>query len=213
MILSKRWVNDYCDLSDISDKQFADEMTLSGSKVEAYEEEGAVLKNIVLARVEEMEKHPDSDHLWVCQMNIGADENIQIITGAQNLKVGDYVPAALHNSYVADGTKITKGNLRGLRSNGMLCSLGELGLTVNDFPNCIEDGIMVITDECELTLGKDIREVLGFNDVKTEFEITSNRSDCMCVTGRAREAAATFGKTFKMPKPEVKEGHGNVNDI
>ena len=211
MILSKRWLNDYCKI-DIDDKQFAEAITLTGSKVEGWEQEGAELKNIVLGRIAALEKHPDSDHLWVCQVDIGAEEPVQIVTGAQNLKVGDYVPAALHKSVVAGGQKITKGKLRGVPSNGMLCSVAELGLTVNDFPNAIEDGIMTITDECELELGKDIREVLRFNDTKIEFEITSNRSDCMSVTGLAREAAATFDKKFEMPKPIVNKGHGDVND-
>lgn len=212
MILSKRWLNDYCGV-DTDDREFFEKMTLSGSKVECWEKEGEELKNIVLGKVLSLEKHPDSDHLWICQIDIGADEPVQIVTGAQNLKEGDYVPAALHKSVVAGGQKITKGKLRGVMSNGMLCSLGELGLTVNDFPNAIEDGIMVVDDECDLTLGKDIREVLGFNDTKYEFEITSNRSDCLSVTGLAREAAATFGTSFKMPKPEVKDGHGDVNDF
>lgn len=212
MILSKRWLNDYCKV-DADDRDFFEKMTLSGSKVESWEKEGEELKNIVLGKVVSLEKHPDSDHLWICQIDIGADEPVQIVTGAQNLKEGDYVPAALHKSVVAGGQKITKGKLRGVMSNGMLCSLGELGLTVNDFPNAIEDGIMVIDDECDLTLGNDIRDVLRFNDTKYEFEITSNRSDCLSVTGLAREAAATFGTSFKMPVPEVKSGHGDVNDF
>ena len=212
MILSKRWLNDYCEI-EMDDKAFSEAITLTGSKVEAWEHEGEELKNIVLGKIAALERHPDSDHLWVCQVDIGADEPVQIVTGAQNLKVGDYVPAALHKSVVAGGQKITKGKLRGVPSNGMLCSVAELGLTVNDFPNAIEDGIMTITDECELELGKDIREVLRFNDTKIEFEITSNRSDCMCVTGLAREAAATFGKKFSMPKPIVNKGHGDVNDF
>lgn len=212
MILSKRWLNDYCKI-DIDDKEFSERITLTGSKVEGWEHEGEELKNIVLGKIAEIERHPDSDHLWVCQVEIGAEENVQIVTGAQNLKVGDYVPAALHKSVVAGGQKITKGKLRGVLSNGMLCSLGELGLTVNDFPTAIEDGIMVITDECELELGKDIRDVLRLNDTKIEFEITSNRSDCMSVTGLAREVAATFDVPFKMPKPIVNKGHGNVNDL
>ena len=211
MILSKRWLNDYCNI-DIDDREFAEAITLTGSKVEGWEHEGEALKNIVLGKIAALEKHPDSDHLWVCQVDIGADEPVQIVTGAQNLKVGDYVPAALHKSVVAGGQKITKGKLRGVPSNGMLCSVAELGLTVNDFPNAIEDGIMTITDECELELGKDIREVLRFNDTKIEFEITSNRSDCMSVTGLAREAAATFGTKFTMPKPIVNKGHGDVNE-
>ena len=212
MILSKRWLNDYCKV-DVDDREFFEKMTLSGSKVECWEKEGEELKNIVLGKVLSLEKHPDSDHLWITQIDAGQDEPVQIVTGAQNLKVGDYVPAALHKSVVAGGQKITKGKLRGVPSNGMLCSLGELGLTVNDFPNAIEDGIMVIDDECDLTLGKDIRDVLDFNDTKYEFEITSNRSDCLSVTGLAREAAATFGTDFEMPKPEVKGGHGDVNDF
>ena len=211
MILSKRWLNDYCKI-DIDDKQFAEAITLTGSKVEGWEHEGEELKNIVLGQVAEIERHPDSDHLWVCSIDIGKEENVQIVTGAQNLKVGDYVPAALHKSVVAGGQKITKGNLRGVKSNGMLCSVAELGLTVNDFPSAIEDGIMVISGECERELGKDIRDVLRFNDTKIEFEITSNRSDCMSVTGLAREAAATFGKKFNMPKPIVNKGHGDVNE-
>ena len=212
MILSKRWLNDYCKI-DIDDKEFAEAITLTGSKVEGWEHEGEELQNIVLAQVAEIERHPDSDHLWVCQMDIGAEEKVQIVTGAQNLKVGDFVPAALHKSVVAGGQKITKGKLRGVQSNGMLCSVAELGLTVNDFPNAIEDGIMIISDECERELGKDIREVLRFNDTKIEFEITSNRSDCMSVTGLAREAAATFGKKFNMPKPIVNKGHGDVSEL
>ncbi|MBQ6380094.1 MAG: phenylalanine--tRNA ligase subunit beta [Clostridia bacterium] len=211
MILSKRWLNDYCKI-DIDDKQFAEAITLTGSKVEGWEQEGEELKNIVLGKISQLEKHPDSDHLWVCQVDIGAEEPVQIVTGAQNLKVGDYVPAALHKSVVAGGQKITKGKLRGVMSNGMLCSVAELGLTVNDFPNAIEDGIMTIGEECDRELGKDIREVLRFNDTKIEFEITSNRSDCMSVTGLARETAATFDKKFEMPKPIVNKGHGDVNE-
>ena len=210
MILSKRWLNDYCEI-DIDDKEFAEAITLTGSKVEGWEHEGEELKNIVLGKIAAIERHPDSDHLWVCQVDIGAEEPVQIVTGAQNLKEGDYVPAALHKSVVAGGQKITKGKLRGVLSNGMLCSVAEIGLTVNDFPSAIEDGIMTITDECERELGKDIREVLRFNDTKIEFEITSNRSDCLSVTGLAREAAATFGKKFKMPQPIVNKGHGDVN--
>lgn len=213
MNLSKKWLNDYVDMSGISDKEFSDKMTLSGSKVECYEQEGAKIKNVVVGEVLEMKKHPNSDHLWVCSIDAGTGETLQIITGAQNLKVGDIVPVALHNSYLADGTKITKGNLRGIKSNGMLCSLGELGLTAHDFPSSIEDGIMVLDDECDKTLGKDIREAIGYNDTVTEFEITSNRSDCMSVLGLAREAAATFDREFKMPEPQIAAGHGDVNDF
>ncbi len=211
MVLSKRWLQDYYKLN-VSDRQFAADITLSGSKVEAVEVEGAELSNIVVGRVEQIERHPDSDHLWVCQVNVGS-ETLQIVTGAQNLKAGDYVPAALHDSYVAGGKHIKKGKLRGVESCGMLCSLGELGLTAHDFPYAIEDGIFVLGDDCDLTLGKDIREAIGLNDVMTEFEITSNRPDCLSILGLAREAAATYGDTLVEPVPVVEPGEGDVNDL
>ncbi len=212
MNLSKRWLHDYVNL-DVSDKDFAAALTLSGSKVEGYETEGEELSNIVVARIESLEKHPDSDHLWICQVNVGAQENLQIVTGAQNLKEGDYVPAALDNSVVAGGKKIKKGKLRGVESAGMLCSLGELGLTVHDFPYAIEDGIFVLGEDCNLTLGMDIREATGFNDVVTEFEITSNRPDCLSIIGLARETAVTYGMDFVEPTPVVAPGEGDVNDL
>lgn len=212
MNLSKKWLSDYVELN-VSDQQFADEMTLSGSKVESFETEGEEIKNVIVGRVESLEKHPDSDHLWVCQINVGEAENIQIVTGAQNLKAGDIVPVAMHDSYVAGGHHIKKGKLRGVESNGMLCSLGELGLTAHDFPYAIEDGIFVLGDDCDLTLGKDIHEAIGLNDVITEFEITSNRADCLSITGLAREAAATFDAELKMPEISVKNTHGDVNDF
>lgn len=212
MNLSKKWLSDYVELN-VTDQQFADEMTLSGSKVESFETEGEEIKNVIVGKVESLERHPDSDHLWVCQINVGKEENIQIVTGAQNLKAGDIVPVAMDNSYVAGGHHIKKGKLRGVESNGMLCSLGELGLTAHDFPYAVEDGIFVLGDDCNLTLGKDIHEAIGLNDVITEFEITSNRADCLSITGLAREAAATFGAELKMPEISVKNTHGDVNDF
>lgn len=212
MNLSKKWLSDYVKL-DVTDQQFADEMTLSGSKVESFETEGEDIKNVIVGRVESLERHPDSDHLWVCQINVGQEENIQIVTGAQNLKAGDYVPVAMHDSYITGGNHIKKGKLRGVESNGMLCSLGELGLTAHDFPYAIEDGIFVLGDDCDLTLGKDIHEAIGLNDVITEFEITSNRADCLSITGLAREAAATFGAELEMPEISVKNTHGDVKDF
>ena len=212
MDLSKRWLHDYVDI-DVTDQEFADGMTLSGSKVEAFCREGKDIKNVIVGKVESLERHPDSDHLWICQINVGQAENIQIVTGAQNLKEGDVVPVAMHDSFVAGGNHIKKGKLRGVESNGMLCSLGELGLTKHDFPYAIEDGIFVLGDDCDKTLGMDIHEAIGLDDIVTEFEITSNRADCLSVTGLAREAAATFGGELKLPVPEVKNTHGNVNDF
>ena len=212
MNLSKKWLSDYVKLN-VSDQEFADGMTLSGSKVESFEQEGSEIKNVIVGRVESLERHPDSDHLWICQINVGGPENIQIVTGAQNLKAGDVVPVAMDNSYVAGGHHIKKGKLRGVESCGMLCSLGELGLTVHDFPYAIEDGIFVLGEDCDRTLGKDIHEAIGLDDVVTEFEITSNRADCLSVIGLAREAAATFGGELEVPVPEVHQTHGDVNSI
>lgn len=212
MNLSKKWLLDFVDL-DVSDKEFADEMTLSGSKVESFEVEGSELDNIITGRIESLERHPDSDHMWICMVNVGKDENIQIVTGAQNLKAGDVVPVAMDHSVVHGGQKITKGKLRGVESNGMLCSLGELGLTAHDFPYAIEDGIFVLGDDCDRTLGIDIREAIGLNDTVTEFEITSNRPDCLSVLGLAREAAATFKKPLKTHVPYLTPTDGDVNEL
>ena len=212
MNLSKKWLQDFVDL-DVSDKEFADEMTLSGSKVESFEVEGSELDNIITGRIESLERHPDSDHMWICMVNVGKDENIQIVTGAQNLKAGDVVPVAMDHSVVHGGQKITKGKLRGVESNGMLCSLGELGLTAHDFPYAIEDGIFVLGDDCDRTLGIDIREAIGLNDTVTEFEITSNRPDCLSVLGLAREAAATFKKPLKTHVPYLTPTDGDVNEL
>lgn len=212
MDLSRRWLLDYVDVSDIDEKTFADKMTLSGSKVESWSTEGEELKNIVVGKILSLERHPDSDHMWICSVEVGADEPIQIVTGAQNLKVGDFVPTALHNSVVHGGHKITKGKLRGVESCGMLCSLGELGLTVHDFPYAIEDGIFVLGDDCDRTPGKDIKEAIGLNDTVTEFEITPNRPDCLSVVGLARETAVTFGRKLTVPSTEYKTVGENVND-
>ena len=211
MNLSKKWLRDFVDL-DVSDKKFADEMTLSGSKVEAFEVEGHELANIVTGRIDSLERHPDSDHMWICMVNIGKDEPLQIVTGAQNLKAGDVVPVALDDSVVHGGKHIVKGKLRGVESNGMLCSLGELGLTSHDFPYAIGDGIFVLGDDCDKTLGIDICEAIGLNDTVTEFEITSNRPDCLSIIGLAREASATFGVPFKAHEPRVKGCGGDVNE-
>ena len=215
MNLSMKWLKEFVTLDDMPMRSFTEAMTMSGSKVEGYEVEGSEISNVVVARVESMERHPDSDHLWICQVNVGAEENIQIVTGAQNLKPGDVVPAALHGSTLPGGIKIKKGKLRGVASNGMLCSLGELGLTTHDFPSAIEDGIFVLTEEdgCDLTLGKPICEAIGLDDTSVEFEITSNRPDCFSVIGLAREAAATFKKPLNLHNPEVKAGHGSCEGM
>ena len=211
MKLSKKWLQAYVPVT-ASDKEFADVMTLTGSKVECFETEGEGLRNIVVGQVLSLERHPDSDHLWVCQVDVGS-ETLQIVTGAQNLKAGDVVPVALDDSVVAGGKEIRAGKLRGVESSGMLCSLGELGLTAHDFPYAIENGIFVLGDDCDRTLGLDIRTAIGLDDVVTEFEITPNRPDCLSVIGLAREAAASFHLPFSVPVPSVKPGEGDVRDL
>jgi len=214
MYLSKRWLAEFVDLDkiNVSDKQYAEDLTISGSKVESFKKEGSELSNIVVGKVESLERHPDSDHLWVCQIDVGAEEKLQIVTGAQNLTAGDIVPVALNKSVVAGGHKITTGKLRGVKSEGMMCSLGELGLTAHDFPYAIEDGIFVLGDDCDKTLGMDIRDAIGLNDIVTEFEITSNRPDCLSVIGLARETAATYKVPLKLHTPEVKPGIEDIKD-
>ena len=156
---------------------------------------------MVVGKLLSVEKHPDSDHLLICMVDVGKGEPIQIITGAQNVKPGALVPAALDHSTLPGGVTIKAGKLRGLPSNGMLCSLGELGLTINDFPYAEENGIFLLQEDCKP--GDDIKDVLSLNDVAVEFEITSNRPDCLSVIGLARETAASFAEPLHLHTPVV----------
>lgn len=211
MNLSMKWLNDYLPAEELAPRSYCEGMTMSGSKVEGYKVEGAEIQNVVVGQVKAMERHPDSDHLWVCQVDVGT-ETVQIVTGAQNVSEGDYVPVAKHKSVLPGGHKITKGKLRGVESCGMLCSLGELGLTAHDFPYAIEDGIFILGEDCDRILGKDIQSAIGLNDTTVEFEITSNRPDCFSILGLARETAATFGLPMKAPAPVVKGCGGDIRD-
>ncbi len=210
MDLSLRWLADYVE-TGVTPKQFCDAMTMSGSKVECYNEEADYISNVVVGKILKIEKHPDADKLQICQIDIGREEPVQIVTAAQNVYEGMMVPAALDNSTLAGGVKIKKGKLRGVPSNGMMCSVSELGVTVHDFPYAIEDGIMDIKEDCKP--GDDIRTALGLNDVCVEFEITSNRPDCLSVLGLAREAAATFGKELHMPEVKIENETGDINEL
>lgn len=215
MDLSMRWLADYVDC-DMPIKDFVSGLTISGSKVECYNVEGDYLSNVVVGQVKEIERHPDSDHMWITQIDVGEDELVQIVTGAQNVKKGDFVPVAKHKSTVlheGKPVKITKGKLRGVASNGMLCSLDELGLSIHDFPYAIEDGIFILGDDCDKTVGTDIKKAIGFDDTCVEFEITSNRPDCMSVIGLARETAATFNTKLNVKKPEYKGIDGKISDL
>lgn len=207
MNLSLEWANDFVDLTGIAPKEYCDRLTATGSKVEGWETLGDDIENVVVARVISLERHPDSDHLWVCQVDVGEAEPVQIVTGAQNLYAGAVVPAAKAPSRLPGGVNIKAGKLRGVESNGMLCSIAELGLTTHDMPGAAEDGIFILSDSAidtdKLTCGMDIRDALRMRDTVVEFEITSNRPDCLSVIGLARESAVSFDREFNLPTPVV----------
>lgn len=208
MNISMSWLKQYVDIEcDI--KSYVEAMSLSGSNVETYEELGKEINNVVVGKILSIDPHPDADKLVVTQIDVGT-ETIQIVTGATNIAVGDFVPVALHGSTLAGGLKIKKGKLRGVVSNGMLCSLDELGFDPADFPEAPEDGIYIFQQE--LPLGADIKPYLGIDDIVVEYEITSNRPDCFSVLGIAREAAATFRKPFLYPEVQVKENDEQVEN-
>lgn len=203
MKLNRKWLNEeFVDLSGVPDREFVETMTIAGQKVETYERLDAELRNVVVGRVVSITRHTNSDHMWVCQIDVGAGEPVQIVTGAQNVHEGDLVPVAQHNSWLPGGVHITKGKLRGEVSNGMLCSLKELGLTLNDFPYAIEDGIWILQEDCKP--GDDINTVIGNDDTVVDFEITNNRPDCYSILGLAREAAAAFNKPMRHHDPVVR---------
>ena len=210
MKLNRKWLHEeFVDLSHVSDKEYVEKLTIFGQKVETYERMDAEIKNIVVGKVVSIVRHENSDHMWVCQVDVGKEEPVQIVTGAQNVREGDLVPAALHNSWLPGGIHITKGKLRGEVSNGMLCSLKELNLTLGDFPYAIEDGIWIIEEDCKP--GDDINTVIGNDDTIVDFEITNNRPDCYSIIGLARESAAAFGMPMKHHDPVV---HGsNAGDM
>ena len=213
MKLNRKWLNEeFVDLSHVSDKEFVEKLTIFGQKVETYERMDAEIKNVVVGKVITMVPHPNSDHMFICQVDVGQEELVQIVTGAQNVHEGDLVPAALHNSWLPGGVHITKGKLRGEKSNGMLCSFEELGLTQNDLPGVFADGIWILNDE-DCKPGDDINLIIGNDDTVVDFEITNNRPDCYSIIGLAREAAAAFGQKMKHHEPVVKGSDaGNIWD-
>ena len=211
MNLSLKWLHDFTNTDGISTKEYCDRMTDTGSKVEGYEVLGDDIQNVKVAKVVSMERHPDSDHLWICQVDIGS-EVTQIVTGAQNVHEGDIVPAAIPVAHLPGDVTIKAGKLRGVPSNGMLCSIAELNLTLHDMPEACEDGILILGKGFEDKVGMDIKDALLLNDTVVEFEITSNRPDCLSVIGLARETAISFDKPFSVPAPTVK-GAGDGDKI
>lgn len=212
MNLSMNWLSDFVDVKDIDIKTYCDRMTDTGSKVESYDTLGEDIEHVIVSRVVHMEKHPDSDHLWICQVDIGAPELSQIVTGAQNVFEGAIVPAAVPVAKLPGNVTIKAGKLRGVPSNGMLCSFGELGLTEHDCPGKSADGIWILDEAYAPYIGQDIREVEQLRDTVVEFEITSNRPDCLSVIGLARESAVSFERPFNLPSPTVK-GCGDGDHI
>ncbi len=219
MNTSLSWMKAYVPDLDVTPQEFTDAMTLSGSKVEGFTKLDADLEKIIIGQIEKIERHPDADKLIVCQVKIGEGETIQIVTGAPNVKEGDKIPVVRDGGRVAGGhdgkmtpggIKIKKGKLRGIESNGMMCSIEELGSSREMYPEAPELGIYIFPQDA--AVGADAVEALGLRDAVFEFEITSNRVDCYSVLGLAREAAATFQKAYEPPVVQVKGSGGDVND-
>ncbi len=206
MRLPLSWLKDYMNTDGIENAEYMHKMTMSGSIVEGIENAADEFKNVVTGKILKIEKHPDADKLVVCQVDVGEDAPIQIVTGATNVFEGAVVPVAKHKSTLPGGVKITKGKLRGVESFGMMCSTDELGISEER-----ATGILILSDDTPI--GEDITKVLGLDENVAEFEITSNRPDCMSIIGLARETAATFNRPFNVNVPQVKENSENAADM
>ena len=211
------WIKEYVPDLNVSDQEFCDAMTLSGTKVEFYDRLDKNLEKIVVAQILSIDKHPNADKLIVCKCDTGS-EVLQIVTGASNVNVGDKVPLVLDGGKVAvahdlsrpeGGVAIKSGKLRGVESFGMMCSIDELGLDRNFYPDAPEHGIYILPADAKP--GESVTDLLGLNDTVFEYEITSNRVDCYSVLGIAREAAATFAKKFYPPVLKEVKGEGDIN--
>lgn len=200
MLVSLSWLKEFVDIDEDA-KTIAEGLTMSGSKVEGIKSYGEEISNVVVGQIVSLEKHPNADKLWVGIVDIGS-EKLQIVTGAENIKVGAYIPVALHGATLPGGVKIKRSKLRGVESEGMMCSAEELGLDESLLPEYQRNGIFILPP---LPLGMDINEALQLKDDVLEFEITPNRPDCLSVVGIARETAATFRKSFRMPEIRVTE--------
>lgn len=203
MKTSIEWLEEYSDI-DVDSVKLGDILTMTGSKVETIDRLGNDIKNVVVGKILEIEKHPDADKLVVTKVDVG-NEKLQIVTGANNIKVGDIVPIAKDGSELPGGVKIKKGTLRGIDSCGMMCSVGELNLNLADYPGQIEHGIMILDKKLEKDIGKDIVEVLNLKEDIIDFEITPNRPDCLSIEGLGRETAVSLGKKFKNPRKNIDE--------
>ncbi len=209
MKISLKALKYYVDIN-VPVEELCDLMVMAGFEVESIEKQGDNLVNVVVARIAELTPHENSDHLQICQMDIGKGELVQIVTGAQNIKVGDLVPAALDDSYLPNGMHIVSGKLRGVESHGMLCSGEELCLTEADYEGASVNGILILKDTHPV--GTDMREVLGLDDYIIDFKITANRPDCNCFLGVAKEIGVVLGTKFNAPIPEYKTVGGDIKD-
>ncbi len=209
MKISLKALKYYVDIN-VPVEELCDRMVMAGFEVESIEKEGDNIKNVVAARIVELEPHADSDHLQICQMDIGGGKTVQIVTGAQNIKKGDLVPAALDDSYLPNGAHIKAGKLRGVDSLGMLCSGEELCLTEADYEGASVHGILILKDEWET--GTDMRTVLGLDDYIIDFKITANRPDCNCFLGVAKEISVVLGTKFNPPVPKYKTVGEDIKD-
>lgn len=209
MKISLKALKYYVDIN-VPVQELCDRMVMAGFEVESIEGQGDNLVNVVAARILKITPHENSDHLQICQMDVGAAEPVQIVTGAQNISEGDLVPAALNDSYLPNGMHIVSGKLRGVDSHGMLCSGEELCLTEADYEGASVHGILILRDEH--APGTDMKEVLGLDDYIIDFKITANRPDCNCFLGVAKEIGVVLGTEFKAPVPEYKTVGGDIND-
>ena len=211
MKTSIEWLKEYADIN-VDAKTLADRLTMTGSKVETIEQKGNDIKNVVVGKILEIKKHPDADKLIVTKVDIG-EKTVQIVTGADNVHVGDIIPIAKDGSELPGDVKIKTGMLRGVESCGMMCAVTELGLNIEDYPGQIEHGIMILPKEYEKFLGKDIVEVLNLREDILDFEITSNRPDCFSIEGLGRETAISLGEKFKNPRKNLAKEVKKVNEI
>lgn len=210
MNISLNWLKYYVDIP-VSVEELCDKMVMAGFEVESIVDLSQTMSNVITGKIVKLEKHPDADKLQICQIDVGAEELIQIVTGANNVFEGAVVPVAMHDSHLPNGMHIKKGKLRGVPSNGMLCSGEELCINDSDYPGAEVYGILILKEGTPV--GTDMREILHLNDTVIDFKITANRPDCQSVLGVAREVGVVLGTEFKMPQPKYETKGGNVNDL
>ena len=211
MKVPMQWIRQYTDIP-VTPEEFESAMIMHGTGVEGLENQNDAVQNVVVGKILSVRKHENSDHMVICSVDVGEEEPLQIVTGAPNVtpaSVGEICPVCLHKSTLPGGVKITKGKLRGVPSNGMMCSFQELGLSHGCVPYACENGILFLP--AGTPVGEDIKKVLGLDDWVSDFEITSNRPDCLSVIGLARETAATFDRPFSVKTPEVKGVGDDIN--